>query len=287
MAQDVKNDSRSGPAIERDADIVCRQVRKVYNTNGKLLEAVRTVDFSVADGEFVSLLGPSGCGKSTLLMMIGGIESITSGEIFASGTPVTEPRREFGMMLQDATLLPWKSALDNVMFPIDMMRLPRSRYMDRALDLLQTIGLAGFEKSKPRELSGGMRQRVAICRALISDPRVLLMDEPFSALDAMTRDEMNILMLDLWETYRKTAIFVTHSIREAVLLSDRVLVMRDRPSTIISDTRIPFPRPRSVHLGETQEFNEICAMLRDQIVVTRTIRDGETSGAITDGGARS
>ena len=287
MEQDPKIDNRSGLGVDRDADIVCRQVRKVYNANGKLLEAVRRVDFSVADGEFVSLLGPSGCGKSTLLMMIGGIESITSGEIFAGGEPVTGPRREFGIMLQDPTLLPWKSAMDNVMFPIDMMRLSRRRYMDRAFELLQTIGLAGFERSKPRELSGGMRQRVAICRALISDPRVLLMDEPFSALDAMTRDEMNILMLDLWETYRKTAIFVTHSIREAVLLSDRVLVMRDRPSTIISDTSIPFQRPRSIGLGETQEFNEICAMLRDQIEVARTDGDGRTPGALAEGGAGS
>ena len=166
------------------------------------------------------------------------------------------------------------------MFPIDMMRLSRRQYMDRALELLHTIGLAGFERSKPRELSGGMRQRVAICRALISDPRVLLMDEPFSALDAMTRDEMNILMLDLWETYRKTAIFVTHSIREAVLLSDRVLVMRDRPSTIISDTSIPFPRPRSIGLGETPEFNEICAMLRDRIEVARSNGDGAAQDGV-------
>ena len=265
----------SGPGGERDADIVCRQVRKVYNANGRPLEAVRNADFTVADGEFVALLGPSGCGKSTLLMMIGGIESITSGEIHAGGEPVTGPRREFGIMLQDPTLLPWKSAMDNVMFPIDMMRLSRRQYMDRALELLHTIGLAGFERAKPRELSGGMRQRVAICRALISDPRVLLMDE-------MTRDEMNILMLDLWETYRKTAIFVTHSIREAVLLSDRVLVMRDRPSTIISDTAIPFPRPRDISLGETTEFNEICAMLREQIEVARS--DG---GGAAEHGASS
>ncbi len=281
MEQDRNTGTSSGPGSNRDADIVCRQVRKVYNANGRPLEAVRNADFSVADGEFVALLGPSGCGKSTLLMMIGGIESITSGEIYAGGEPVTGPRREFGIMLQDPTLLPWKSAMDNVMFPIDMMRLSRRQYMDRALELLHTIGLAGFERSKPRELSGGMRQRVAICRALISDPRVLLMDEPFSALDAMTRDEMNILMLDLWETYRKTAIFVTHSIREAVLLSDRVLVMRDRPSAIISDTSIPFPRPRSIALGETLEFNEICAMLRDQIEVARS--DGD--GAAQDGAA--
>ena len=279
MEQDQKTEMSSGPGGDRDADIVCRQVRKVYNANGRPLEAVRNADFTVADGEFVALLGPSGCGKSTLLMMIGGIESITSGEIHAGGEPVTGPRREFGIMLQDPTLLPWKSAMDNVMFPIDMMRLSRRQYMDRALELLHTIGLAGFERSKPRELSGGMRQRVAICRALISDPRVLLMDEPFSALDAMTRDEMNILMLDLWETYRKTAIFVTHSIREAVLLSDRVLVMRDRPSTIISDTSIPFPRPRDISLGETPEFNELCAMLRDQIEVARSDREAQDGAA--------
>jgi len=287
MAQNIKIDSQSSLGFDQDAYIVCRQVHKVYNANGKPLEAVRSVDFSVGDGEFVSLLGPSGCGKSTLLMMIGGLESITDGEIFAGGKPVTKPRREFGMMFQDPTLLPWKSALDNVMFPIDMMRLPRSRYLDRALELLETIGLGGFEKSKPRELSGGMRQRVAICRALISDPRVLLMDEPFSALDAMTRDEMNILLLGLWQTYKKTAIFVTHSIREAVLLSDRVLVMCDRPSTIISDTKIPFSRPRDIRLGETHEFNEICAMLLGKITAARTNGDGEPPGEIVVGGAQS
>jgi NitT/TauT family transport system ATP-binding protein len=246
-------------------DVVCRNVRKIYSSGNAVFEAIRSVTFTVKEGEFVAVLGPSGCGKSTLLMMIAGLESLSSGTIHVGRQPIIKPRTEIGIMFQDPTLLPWKSALDNVLFPIDMMRRPRKGYQDRAMSLLRTMGLAGSEGKKPRQLSGGMRQRVSICRALVSDPRVLLMDEPFSALDAITRDEMNVVLLDIWQKYRKTAVFVTHSIREAVLLSDRVLVMGGSPSTIISDIGIPFARPRDFALGETTEFNQICAMLRKRI----------------------
>jgi NitT/TauT family transport system ATP-binding protein len=247
-------------------DVVCQNVRKVYSASKGVFEAIRSVTFSVKEGEFVSILGPSGCGKSTLLMMIAGLESITAGKIDVGGQPIVKPRTEIGIMFQDPTLLPWKSALDNVLFPIDMMRRPRKQYTERAINLLRMTGLAGSEKKKPRQLSGGMRQRVSICRVLVSEPRVLLMDEPFSALDAITRDEMNIVLLDIWQKYRKTAVFVTHSIREAVLISDRVLVMGGSPSTIISDIDIPFRRPRDFALGETAEFNRLCATLRDRIL---------------------
>lgn len=252
-------------AAEPTGDVVCRGVRKIYGAGPDAFEALRSVSFSVAHGEFVSLLGPSGCGKSTMLMMIAGLESITQGTIVARGRPVTKPRTEIGIMFQDPTLLPWKSAIDNVLFPIDMMRRPRKEYMERARELLRMVGLAGSEARRPRQLSGGMRQRVAICRALISDPQVLLMDEPFSALDAITRDEMNMVLLDIWQTYKKTALFVTHSIREAVLLSDRILVMGGRPSAIMSDVKVPLRRPRDFALGETREFNELCTILRAQI----------------------
>jgi NitT/TauT family transport system ATP-binding protein len=246
-------------------DVVCRNVRKIYSAGNAVFEAIRSVTFTVKEGEFVAILGPSGCGKSTLLMMIAGLESLSSGTIHVGRQPIIKPRTEIGIMFQDPTLLPWKSALDNVLFPIDMMRRPRKGYRDRAMSLLRTMGLAGSEGKKPRQLSGGMRQRVSICRALVSDPRVLLMDEPFSALDAITRDEMNVVLLDIWQKYRKTAVFVTHSIREAVLLSDRVLVMGGSPSTIISDVGIPFARPRDFALGETTQFNRICAKLRERI----------------------
>jgi NitT/TauT family transport system ATP-binding protein len=261
---------------ELTGDIICGGVRKIYGAGSEAYEAVRSVSFSVAQSEFVALLGPSGCGKSTMLMMIAGLESITQGTIIARGRPVTKPRTEIGIMFQDPTLLPWKSAIDNVLFPIDMMRRPRKKYIDRAHELLRTVGLAGSETKKPRQLSGGMRQRVAICRSLISDPQVLLMDEPFSALDAITRDEMNMVLLDIWQNYKKTALFVTHSIREAVLLSDRILVMGGRPSAIISDVKVPLKRPRDFSVGETPEFNELCAILRDQI--GRAHADGQEQG---------
>jgi NitT/TauT family transport system ATP-binding protein len=246
-------------------DIHCQSVRKIYGDGARAFEAVRAVSFSVREGEFVSLLGPSGCGKSTLLMMVGGLESLSAGTIQLGGTPVIGPRPKTGIIFQDPMLLPWKSALDNVLFPIDMMRLPRADYTGRAHDLLRMMGLGEAMGKRPAQLSGGMRQRVSICRALVGDPAIMLMDEPFSALDAITRDEMNVLMLDLWERYRKTALFVTHSIREAVLLSDRVLVMGGQPATIIEDVRIPFPRPRDFGLTEATEFNAICGHLRAQI----------------------
>ena len=168
-------------------------------------------------------------------------------------------------MFQDPTLLPWKSAYDNVLFPIRVLKRPLDAYRDGARKLLERVGLDGFMHKKPHELSGGMRQRVAICRALVYDPELLLMDEPFGALDAITRDEMNELLLDLWQQYTKTALFVTHSIREAVFLADRVLVMTRRPATIVEDLTIPFARPRPMAIGESPEFNEICGHLRERI----------------------
>ncbi len=242
------------------------QVSKIYrNGTQDAVEAVSSVSFSVPHGQFVAILGPSGCGKSTLLMMVGGLEAVTSGHISVDGAPMAGPRTSIGVMFQDSTLLPWKSAIDNVLFPIKILKRPIDDYYDNAHALLDRVGLHGFAGKKPHELSGGMRQRVAICRALVYDPDVLLMDEPFSALDAITRDEMNELLLDLWQQYTKTALFVTHSIREAVMLADRVLVMTRRPATIVEDLTIPFARPRDRAIGESREFNEICGHLRERI----------------------
>jgi NitT/TauT family transport system ATP-binding protein len=168
-------------------------------------------------------------------------------------------------VFQDATLLPWKSALDNVLFPIKILKRPVEQYRARATELLDLVGLSGFHRKKPAQLSGGMRQRVAICRALIHDPQILLMDEPFSALDAITRDQMNLLLTELLEKLRKTVVFVTHSIREAAFLSDRVLVMGSRPSTITLDVTVPLPRPRGFEVEGSPVFNELCARLRRSI----------------------
>jgi NitT/TauT family transport system ATP-binding protein len=247
------------------SQIRIEDVRKIYHTGKDDVEAVSRVSFAVQEGEFVAILGPSGCGKSTLLMMCAGLEPVTSGEISIGNTVVREPRAQVGVMFQDSTLLPWKTVLDNILFPVRVQKRPLAEYRARARSLIDMVGLAGFEDKKPHHLSGGMRQRVAICRALVTDPDILLMDEPFSALDAMTRDEMNDALLDIWERYRKTGLFVTHSIREAVYLADRVLVMTRRPATIIEDLKVPFARPRDRAIGETAEFNEICGHLRSLI----------------------
>jgi NitT/TauT family transport system ATP-binding protein len=248
-----------------DGFIRVDNVRKVYQAGRDEVEAVSGVSFVANEGEFIAILGPSGCGKSTLLMMCGGLESITSGKISIAGTPVNGPRASVGVMFQDSTLLPWKTVMENILFPVRIQKRPLAKYRERAAELIEMVGLSGFADKKPHQLSGGMRQRVSICRALVTDPDILLMDEPFSALDAMTRDEMNDALLDIWDRYRKTGLFVTHSIREAVYLADRVLVMTRRPATVVADIRIPFRRPRDTGIGGTAEFNEICDELRGLI----------------------
>jgi NitT/TauT family transport system ATP-binding protein len=255
-----------GPAARTTDDqpssvLRIKAVRKLYRD----LEAIRNVSFDVADGEFLSLLGPSGCGKSTLLMMVAGLIDSTEGEIAVNGKAVAGPRREVGVVFQQPVLLPWRKVLDNVLFPIELLKLPRSQYEKRAMDLLAMAKIEDFAHHLPRQLSGGMRQRVSICRALIHDPRILLMDEPFSALDALTRDEMGVELLRIWQANRKTVIFVTHSIREAVLLSDRVLVMGRRPSTIVEELAIDLPRPRHIGMTEDESFNRFVRTLRKAI----------------------
>ena len=253
-----------------DGYIQVDHVKKIYQSGKDAVEAVSGVSFAASKGEFIAILGPSGCGKSTLLMMCGGLESISSGTISIDGETVTGPRRNVGVMFQDSTLLPWKTVLDNILFPVTIQRRPMAEYRARALELIEMVGLHGFADKKPHQLSGGMRQRVAICRALVTDPDILLMDEPFSALDAMTRDEMNDALLDIWDRFPKTGLFVTHSIREAVYLADRVLVMTRRPATVVADIKIPFGRPRDMSVSSRAEFNEICDHLRGLIEHKRT-----------------
>lgn len=238
-----------------------RAVRKVFDR----LEAIRNISFDVTDGEFVSLLGPSGCGKSTLLMMIAGLTGPTHGEININGTKVTGPRRETGVVFQSPVLLPWRTVIDNVLFPVELLYLPVAKYRPRALELLRMAKINDFANALPRQLSGGMRQRAAICRALVHDPALLLMDEPFSALDAITRDEMGVELLRIWQANRKTVVFVTHSIREAAFLSDRVFVLGQRPATIIDEVTIELPRPRQIAMMEDESFNRYVRYLRKAI----------------------
>ena len=247
------------------AYIEAQGLSKVYPGKRGPVEAVSDVSFAIRPGEFVSILGPSGCGKSTIMMMLGGLEPASDGYIFERGRQVVGPRTDVGLIFQDASLLPWLTVLDNVLFPIRILKQSRRAYVERATELLSMVGLSAFAQHRPSQLSGGMRQRVAICRALIHDPQLLLMDEPFSALDAITRDEMNVALLDIWQRYRKTGVFITHSIREAVLLSDRVLVMSRRPSTVVCDLRIPFERPRDPRIAESVAFTRICSELRESI----------------------
>jgi NitT/TauT family transport system ATP-binding protein len=253
------NNKQRGEAIPPMLRVT--NVRKCYRD----LEAIRNVSLDVAPNEFVSVLGPSGCGKSTLLMMIAGLVEKTEGSITINDTPVTGPRPEIGVVFQTPVLLPWRTVLDNVLFPIELLKLSRAKYERRAMELLAMAKIDDFAKRLPRELSGGMRQRASICRALIHDPTILLMDEPFSALDAITRDEMGVELLRIWQVNRKTVIFVTHSIREAAFLSDRVLVMGRRPATIMKELTIDLQRPRDLAMMETEPFNVYVRELRKAI----------------------
>ena len=229
-----------------DELIGVERVSKTFETRSRRVEAVAEVDLAIADGELVSVVGRSGCGKSTLLRMIAGLLPTTTGTIAIGGAPVAGPRRDVALMFQRSALLPWRSVLDNVLLPVDVANGDRSTARRDALELLELTGLAGFERARPYELSGGMQQRAALCRALISKPRVLLMDEPFAALDALTREELSLELQRLWQERRKTIVFVTHSIDEAVLLSDRVVVMTPRPGRVARVVEVPLPRPRTV-----------------------------------------
>jgi NitT/TauT family transport system ATP-binding protein len=211
--------------------------------------ALRQVDLSVDQGEFVAVVGRSGCGKSTLLRLIAGLLRPTAGRILVDGTPVTGPRRDVALMFQRPALLPWRTVLDNVMLPAEVFGWPRRQLRQEAGELLNKVGLSGFEKRAPQELSGGMQQRVALCRALIQRPRLLLMDEPFSALDALTREELAVELQRIHMQLRTTVLFVTHAISEAVLLADRVVVLSARPGQVRKVVDVDIPRPRSLGLG--------------------------------------
>src|SRR5262245_19014912 len=246
-----------------EASICLANVGMVYQTAGGPVEALRDISLDVRRGEFVALVGPSGCGKSTLLRIIAGLRSATTGAVCVDGVPVLEPIRNIGMVFQAPVLLKWRTVLDNVLLPAELAGLSAAGYRQRAMTLLRLVGLGDFAGKRPHELSGGIQQRASICRALLLDPPLLLMDEPFGALDAMTRDDMNIELLRIWGEgrapggQRKTILFVTHSIPEAVILSDRVVVMSQRPGTIAAVEAIDLPRPRTVETRASEEFGRL------------------------------
>lgn len=235
---------------------------KVYPSPRGDVHALERVDLDIKKGEFVSILGPSGCGKSTLLKCVAGLEPGTDGQILLDGAELDGPPEGLGMVFQRDLLVDWRTILENVMITAEFMALDQDSARKEAMRLLELFGLAGFEHHRPWELSGGMRQRAAICRALVGNPRLLLMDEPFGALDAMTRDELNIELQHIWLQTKKTLLFVTHSIQEAVFLSDRVIVMSRNPARVIEDMRIDLPRPRTLATRGSPEFGQYVVELQ-------------------------
>lgn len=245
------------PLIEID------RIAKTYRAaDGASVRAVDSVSCTIASGEFISLLGPSGCGKSTLMMMMAGLLAPSEGRILFKEQPVTEPLKDFGVVFQDAILLPWRTVLGNVELPQEILGTARSQRRELAEKMVRLVGLAGFEKKYPHELSGGMQQRVAIARALSLSPSLLLMDEPFGALDAMTREQLNLELQRISLESGATVIFVTHSIAEAAFLSDRVFVMSGRPSTVREIVPIDIPRPRSIDLLSSDRLGNYITHLR-------------------------
>ena len=252
----ASSDTRQLPASERAIDV--RAVSKTYVTksSGSTL-ALEPVDFSLRKGEFVSIVGPSGCGKSTLLLMVAGLLPPTDGEIRIGGKQLTKPLTDVGIVFQDDLLLDFRNTLDNVLLQSDIRRTPsRAEAVVAARQLLRQLGLEQAEKKYPHQLSGGMRQRASLARALVHDPSILLMDEPFGALDALTRTQMRRDLEALWLERRKTVLFITHGVEEAVGLSDRVIVMSPSPGRIVEDIKVDLPRPRPVELGDDRAYTE-------------------------------
>jgi NitT/TauT family transport system ATP-binding protein len=226
------------------------------------IEALHQVDFSVGEGEFLAIVGPSGCGKSTLLKILAGLIPATGGSALLNDTPIDGPRRDIGVVFQSAVLFPWRDVLGNVLLPVDVQALGRARMTQRAMELLALVGLSGFEHRYPWQLSGGMQQRVSLVRALIHDPALLLMDEPFGALDALTREAMNVELQRIWLERRKTVVFITHSTAEAVFLADRVAVMTARPGRIGDLFAVELPRPRALDVMTHEKFGGYVRRIR-------------------------
>ncbi|WP_441242797.1 ABC transporter ATP-binding protein [Tardiphaga sp. 768_D3_N2_1] len=256
--------SRPDAAVVPAIDI--KAVTKTYpGRDGKAVHALGPVDLRIDPGSFVSVVGPSGCGKSTLLRLVAGLEMPDSGTMQRYGTKLDGPSHEVGIVFQEHVLFPWTTVLDNVLLPADVLALPKAAARERALKLLELTGLRDFAHQRPQALSGGMKQRAAFCRAMISDPRLLLLDEPFGALDALTREELSLELSRLWQELGRAALLITHDIEEAILLGDRVLIMSERPGTIRADISIDLPRPRNADTVKLPRFQEIKNQIRDII----------------------
>jgi NitT/TauT family transport system ATP-binding protein len=239
-----------------------KALTKTYRTRDGDVPTLRPIDLDIADGEFVAVVGPSGCGKSTLLKLIAGLIEPTSGSIEVGGKQVVEPPDDVGIVFQSPVLLAWRSVLANIMMPVEVRKLDYASHLERAKALIKTARLEGFENKYPWQLSGGMQQRAAICRALVHDPKIVLMDEPFGALDALTRERMNLELQRIHSETRKTILLITHSIPESVFLADRVVVMSDRPGTIEAIYDVPLPRPRRLEVMGTPVFAELARQVR-------------------------
>jgi NitT/TauT family transport system ATP-binding protein len=247
------------------------RVSHTFETRKDRLRALDGIDLEIGESEFVTLVGRSGCGKSTLLRIIAGLLRPSAGEARVGGRVVTGPRRDVSFMFQRSALLPWRTVVENVMLPVDIMRLDRRVHRARAEELIALTGLEGFEDRRPSELSGGMQQRVSLCRALVHNPSVLLMDEPFAALDALTREELSLELQRIWSEDRKTIVFVTHSIQEATLLADRIVVMSPRPGRIARILTVSAGRPRSLGISaHSDELDRVNAELHE-LLFTREL----------------
>jgi len=255
----ITNRTSAGAAVRID------NVSKIYETRGSDdVHALDRIDVHIAPGSFVAVVGPSGCGKSTLLSILAGLVPLTTGQILIDGQQIRKPHPKVGVVFQTDLLLYWRNVLDNVLLPIEIKHLGRDNYKAKAAALLSQVGLDGFERKMPSELSGGMRQRVAICRALIQEPGLLLMDEPFGALDALTREQMIMDLQSMWGRVHNTVLFITHGIDEAVFLADRVLVMSPRPGRIDLDLTVDIPRPRQwTEVHEDKMFQHYVRQIRE------------------------
>ena len=242
--------------------VAIRGVSQRFGADGAAVTALESIDLEIPDGQFASVVGPSGCGKSTLLSLVAGLRRPSSGTVLCDGEPMTAPvPRKVGMIFQEANLLPWLSAVDNVAFPLKLRRVAKAERLAAARRMLELTGLAGFEDRLPHQLSGGMKQRVSIARGLVQNPAVLLMDEPFASLDEQTRMVLGDELLRIWSETRKTVLFVTHSLNEAVYLADRVIVLSARPGRVVDDVAVDLPRPRSFAMTAGERFG----ILKDRI----------------------
>jgi NitT/TauT family transport system ATP-binding protein len=253
--------------------IDCSDIEKTYRTKNGDVQALVPTSLHVNEGEFVSVVGPSGCGKSTLLMLIAGLLPVSGGRISIGGHEVKRPYTDLGIVFQEDLLMEWRRAMDNVLLQGEFRGLSLANLRPYAEELFEMVGLSEFGQKYPYELSGGMRQRVAICRALVHNPPILLMDEPFGALDALTRDQLNLDIQGIWARTSKTVLFITHSISEAVFLADRVLVFGPRPGRIVDEINIDLPRPRHLDVRETPRFGELARRIRGQFESMGILRD--------------